>query len=43
MAFAEAFNAWTRGERGFGAVLGKVFALKDKKPYYEAAASHGDD
>ena len=44
MAFAEAFNRWTRGEAGVGAVLGKLGALKDKRPYHgDAAASHGDD
>jgi pyruvate/2-oxoglutarate dehydrogenase complex dihydrolipoamide dehydrogenase (E3) component len=44
MAFAEAFHRWTRGEAGLGAVLGRIFALKDKRPYYgEAAGSHGDD
>jgi hypothetical protein len=32
MAFAKAFNDWTRGDAGFGAVLGKVFALRDKTP-----------
>jgi pyruvate/2-oxoglutarate dehydrogenase complex dihydrolipoamide dehydrogenase (E3) component len=39
MAFAGVFNDWTRGEAGFGAVLGKVLALRDKTPYY----SHGGD
>ena len=35
MAFAQAFNAWTRGEAGLGSVLGKVGALRgDKRPYY---------
>ena len=43
MAFAEAFHRWTRGEAGIGAVLGKLFALKDKRPYYDMARSHGDD
>ena len=43
MAFAQAFNDWTRGEAGLGAVLGKLFALKDKRPYYATAGSHGDD
>jgi hypothetical protein len=52
MAFAKAFNDWMRGETGFGAVLGKVFALKDKRPYYDledrrfattVAENHGDD
>jgi pyruvate/2-oxoglutarate dehydrogenase complex dihydrolipoamide dehydrogenase (E3) component/uncharacterized membrane protein YdjX (TVP38/TMEM64 family) len=45
MAFAKAFHEWTRGEAGFGGVLGKVFSLRDKAPYYrdEAAPGHGDD
>jgi pyruvate/2-oxoglutarate dehydrogenase complex dihydrolipoamide dehydrogenase (E3) component/uncharacterized membrane protein YdjX (TVP38/TMEM64 family) len=52
MVFAKAFNDWTRGEAGFGTVLRKVFALKDKTPYYDiedrrfatkVAESHGDD
>ena len=28
---------------GVFAVLGKLFALKDKRPYYQAAGAHGDD
>jgi pyruvate/2-oxoglutarate dehydrogenase complex dihydrolipoamide dehydrogenase (E3) component/uncharacterized membrane protein YdjX (TVP38/TMEM64 family) len=43
MALAAAFNDWTRGDAGLGAVLGKVFALGDKRPYYEAKPTHGDD
>ena len=45
MALADAYNRWTRGEAGLGAVLAKVFALKDKRPYEveDAAPSHGDD
>jgi pyruvate/2-oxoglutarate dehydrogenase complex dihydrolipoamide dehydrogenase (E3) component len=44
MAFAQAFNDWSRGDAGFGAVLGKVnAALTDKAPYYEPADGHGDD
>ena len=42
MAFAKAFNDWTRGEAGLGAVVGKLFSLRDKRPYYETAQSHGD-
>jgi pyruvate/2-oxoglutarate dehydrogenase complex dihydrolipoamide dehydrogenase (E3) component/uncharacterized membrane protein YdjX (TVP38/TMEM64 family) len=34
MAFAQAFNDWTRGETGLGSVLGKVGALRDKRRYY---------
>jgi pyruvate/2-oxoglutarate dehydrogenase complex dihydrolipoamide dehydrogenase (E3) component len=35
MAFLAAFHDWTRGEGGFGAVLGKVSALvSDKRPYH---------
>ena len=43
MAFAKSYNEWMRGEAGLGAVLGKAFALRDKRPYYQAAESHGDD
>jgi pyruvate/2-oxoglutarate dehydrogenase complex dihydrolipoamide dehydrogenase (E3) component/uncharacterized membrane protein YdjX (TVP38/TMEM64 family) len=44
MAFAEAFNDWTRGAGGIGAVLGNVKALlTDKRPYHDIAAGHGDD
>jgi pyruvate/2-oxoglutarate dehydrogenase complex dihydrolipoamide dehydrogenase (E3) component len=44
MAFAKAFNDWSRGDAGFGAVIAKVFALKDKARYHELPAeSHGDD
>ena len=43
MAFARAFNEWTRGATGLGAVLGKLFSLTDKRPYYEVAESHGDE
>ena len=43
MAFATAFNDWTRGEAGLGAVVSKLFSLGDKRPYYEVAEGHGDD
>ncbi|MGZ5098635.1 MAG: FAD-dependent oxidoreductase [Usitatibacter sp.] len=43
MAFASAFNDWTRGDAGFWSVVAKLFALRDKRPYYEAAESRGDD
>ena len=43
MALATAFNQWTRGEAGLGDVIAKLFSLGDKRPYYEAAQSHGDD
>jgi pyruvate/2-oxoglutarate dehydrogenase complex dihydrolipoamide dehydrogenase (E3) component/uncharacterized membrane protein YdjX (TVP38/TMEM64 family) len=43
MAFAAAFNDWTRGAAGLGAVVAKVFSLGDKRPYYEVAEGHGDD
>ncbi len=37
MDFLTAFHAWTRGEAGLGAVVGKAFALvRDKRPYYKA-------
>ena len=37
MALAGAFHAWTRGEAGLGSVLGKLGALRDKRPYHGAA------
>jgi len=45
MAFAEAFNRWTRGESGLGSVISKIGALRDKRPYEDAAMApgHGDD
>jgi len=43
MGFAAAFNDWTRGDAGLGAVIAKLFALGDKRPYYQAAQNHGDD
>jgi pyruvate/2-oxoglutarate dehydrogenase complex dihydrolipoamide dehydrogenase (E3) component/uncharacterized membrane protein YdjX (TVP38/TMEM64 family) len=43
MTFLTAFHEWMRGERGFGAVLGRAFALSDKRPYYEPAESPGHD
>jgi pyruvate/2-oxoglutarate dehydrogenase complex dihydrolipoamide dehydrogenase (E3) component len=36
MAFAKAFNDWTRGDAGFGTVLASIFALKDKRPVRDA-------
>ena len=39
MDIAAAFHGWTRGERGFGGVLGKLGALtRDKRPAYQAEA-----
>jgi len=44
MELATAFNAWTRGEAGLGAVVAKLFAMPgNKQRYYEAAPAHGDD
>ena len=43
MAFARTFNDWTRGDAGFGAVLGRIGALRDKRPYHGLARSPGDD
>ena len=43
MALATAFNDWTRGDAGFASVIAKLFSLKDKRPYYAPAESHGDD
>jgi pyruvate/2-oxoglutarate dehydrogenase complex dihydrolipoamide dehydrogenase (E3) component/uncharacterized membrane protein YdjX (TVP38/TMEM64 family) len=42
MTLAAAYNAWTRGETGIGAVLGKLGALRDKRPYHDATAGHGE-
>lgn len=40
-AFLTAFQAWQRGEFGFGAVLGQVGALlRDKRPAYAVDARH---
>jgi pyruvate/2-oxoglutarate dehydrogenase complex dihydrolipoamide dehydrogenase (E3) component/uncharacterized membrane protein YdjX (TVP38/TMEM64 family) len=35
MRFLTAFHDWTRGSGSFGGVIGQLFALKDKRPYYE--------
>jgi pyruvate/2-oxoglutarate dehydrogenase complex dihydrolipoamide dehydrogenase (E3) component/uncharacterized membrane protein YdjX (TVP38/TMEM64 family) len=44
MDFLAAFHAWTRGEGGLGAVIGRLAALSgDKRPYYTSAEAHGDD
>ncbi len=45
MDFLTAFHAWTRGEAGIGAMLGRLGGLVgDKTKYYDAAAkAHGDD
>jgi pyruvate/2-oxoglutarate dehydrogenase complex dihydrolipoamide dehydrogenase (E3) component/uncharacterized membrane protein YdjX (TVP38/TMEM64 family) len=44
MTFLAAFHAWTRGEAGMGAMLGRVGALvSDKRPHYGAVEAHGDD
>jgi pyruvate/2-oxoglutarate dehydrogenase complex dihydrolipoamide dehydrogenase (E3) component/uncharacterized membrane protein YdjX (TVP38/TMEM64 family) len=42
MAFAKTFNDWSRGAAGFGAVVAKLFALRDRRPYYAAAARFPD-
>ena len=36
MVLARAFHAWTRGEAGLGAVLTRLGALRDKRPYHGA-------
>jgi pyruvate/2-oxoglutarate dehydrogenase complex dihydrolipoamide dehydrogenase (E3) component/uncharacterized membrane protein YdjX (TVP38/TMEM64 family) len=41
MALAERYNDWTRGEAAFGSVLADLFRLSDKRPYHDAAESHG--
>jgi dihydrolipoamide dehydrogenase len=44
LEFAEALNAWTRGEAGLGAVLGGLWNLVfDKTPAFAPAPGHGDD
>ena len=43
MALAQAFNDWTRGEGGLGAVLGKLPGLRDKRRYHASPASPGDE
>jgi pyruvate/2-oxoglutarate dehydrogenase complex dihydrolipoamide dehydrogenase (E3) component/uncharacterized membrane protein YdjX (TVP38/TMEM64 family) len=43
MAFLAAFQGWTRGGNGLGAVLGNLPALlRDKRPYHPPAGGHGD-
>ena len=42
MTFARTYNEWMRGETGLGAVLGKAFALRDKRPYYAPAEGAGE-
>jgi pyruvate/2-oxoglutarate dehydrogenase complex dihydrolipoamide dehydrogenase (E3) component len=43
MAVATEYNRWTRGESSAFSVFGKLFSLKDKRPYYEPAESPGHD
>ena len=43
MEVASAFHEWTRGERGLLSVVGKAFALKDKRPYYQPAETPSHD
>ena len=43
MALAQAYNDWMRGDGSLGGVIANLFALRDKRPYYTAAESHGDD
>jgi pyruvate/2-oxoglutarate dehydrogenase complex dihydrolipoamide dehydrogenase (E3) component len=43
LRFAQALNAWTRGETGFGAVIARLWGLAfDKTPAYLPAESHAD-
>jgi pyruvate/2-oxoglutarate dehydrogenase complex dihydrolipoamide dehydrogenase (E3) component len=43
LRFAQALNAWTRGEAGFGAVIARLWGLAfDKTPAYLPAESHAD-
>ena len=41
MAVAQAFHEWTRGEAGLGAVVGRLGALRDKRPYHGAGEAGG--
>ena len=43
MAFAAAYNDWTRGAAGFGSVVGKLGALRDRRPYHAAPQGHGEE
>jgi dihydrolipoamide dehydrogenase len=44
MEVATAFNDWTRGAGGLGAVLARAFAMGgNKERYYAEAEAHGDD
>jgi len=44
MEVATAFNAWTRGEGGLGAVLSKALSMRgNKERYYDTAPAHGED
>ncbi|MGE5616765.1 MAG: FAD-dependent oxidoreductase [Bacillota bacterium] len=44
MGFLSAFHAWTRGDGGLARVIGKLFSLTDKRPYYdEPVESPGHD
>ena len=43
MRFLSAFHEWTRGEGGLGGVIGNLFALRDKRPYYKTAENPGHD
>ncbi|HUL56731.1 MAG TPA: FAD-dependent oxidoreductase [Usitatibacter sp.] len=42
MALVAAFNAWMRGAGGLGGVVGNLFALRDRRPYYAPNPEHGD-
>jgi hypothetical protein len=44
MAFAEAYNDWTRGQGGLASVVGRIgAALSDKRPYHEPAEGPGGE
>jgi dihydrolipoamide dehydrogenase len=43
MAFASAYQAWTRGEAGLASVLARLTALADKRPYYGQFEAPGND
>ena len=42
MTLASAYNDWMRGAGGLGGVIGKLFALRDKRPYDAPAPGLGD-
>jgi hypothetical protein len=39
MEVAAAFNDWTRGDAGFGHVIGRLLRLRDRRPYYDGGVA----